>query len=134
MYTNQIESALETIPRRVSYRGEHISYDVTTYHEGDQSLHFNVSISNTDHLLTVHPVTHILSPGAIVERHRREVHVRSKPTHKATFCHYQGTVNGHPGSRVALSACNGLVSIRNEQFVDKVNYSFKRFRANCRAE
>lgn len=45
----------------------------------------------------------------VVERHRRDIRSRKKSHHRHK-CHYQGRIKGHASSRVALSACNGIVS------------------------
>lgn len=51
----------------------------------------------------------------IIQRHKRDVHLRYKPKHTSTNCHFQGAVHGKTNSKVALSACNGLVRISNNQ-------------------
>lgn len=107
-YTNNIEEAYITIPKKVTIRGEHISNDVTSYHD-DGPVHFNVTISNKEHLLVLQPTKHFLAPGLLIERHKRDVHVRLKPKKKSMECHYQGHVHGQINSRVAISTCNGLV-------------------------
>lgn len=50
-----------------------------------------------------------MAPHLIVERHRRDLRTR-KRIQKHTNCHYHGRVKDQSESRVALSACNGLVS------------------------
>lgn len=45
----------------------------------------------------------------VVERHRRDTRSRKKIHHRHR-CHYQGRIRGHANSKVALSACNGIVS------------------------
>ena len=45
----------------------------------------------------------------MVERHKRDLHERIKRPLQHTQCHYQGHIRGHHNSKVALSACNGLV-------------------------
>lgn len=110
MYTNRIEEAEITIPKKVTASGEHISNDVTSYH-GDGPVHFNVTISNIERLLVVQPAKGFLAPGLLIERHRRDVHVRLKPKKESIECHYQGHIHGELDSRVAISACNGLVRL-----------------------
>jgi len=46
----------------------------------------------------------------IVERHKRDLRERHKRPQHNTQCHYQGKIRGHENSKVALSACDGLVS------------------------
>lgn len=58
------------------------------------------------------PSTQFISPLMLVERHKRDVHVRHKRPPQHTQCHYQGHIRGHQNSKVALSACNGLVSAK----------------------
>lgn len=55
------------------------------------------------------PSTSFVAPQMIVERHKRDVRERHKKSHHQTQCHYQGKIRGHDNSKVALSACNGLV-------------------------
>ena len=51
-----------------------------------------------------------MTPHLIVERHKRDLRTRKRPQ-KNTNCHYHGRVRGQEqDSRVALSACRGLVS------------------------
>lgn len=47
----------------------------------------------------------------MVERHKRDIHERTKRPLQHTQCHYQGHIRGHHNSKVALSACNGLVGV-----------------------
>lgn len=57
------------------------------------------------------PSSHsIMAPSMVVERHRRDTRSRKKP-HQRHKCHYQGRIRGHANSKVALSACNGIVSV-----------------------
>ncbi|CAG9130181.1 unnamed protein product [Plutella xylostella] len=46
----------------------------------------------------------------IVERHTAAGRSRHRAGARAAACHYTGAVRGQPASRVALSACDGLVS------------------------
>ena len=55
------------------------------------------------------PSTSFIAPMMIVERHKRELRERQKKSQHQTQCHYQGKIRGHENSKVALSACNGLV-------------------------
>lgn len=119
LYTNDIVEADVMVPRKVNKNGEYISHDVlsatNTYDfnnnndEDDRTLHLNVTISNEDHFLILKQNNKFISPSMIIERHKRDTHVRIKP--KSINCHYEGVVYGKLNSRVALSNCNGLVSI-----------------------
>lgn len=108
LYSNEIIEAEVIVPRKVSLTGEHISYDILTSNE-NSTLHLNVTISDEDHLLILKPTKSFISPSLIIERHKRDSHVRLKP--KSINCHYEGSVYGKSNSRVAISNCNGLVSI-----------------------
>lgn len=120
LYTNDIVEADVIIPRKVSKYGEYISHDIlsTTYNnddvdDDDGTLHLNVTISNEDHFLILKQNNKFISPSMIIERRKRDIHVRIKP--KSINCHYDGVVYGKLNSRVAISNCNGLVS----QFLQK---------------
>ncbi|KAF5299315.1 hypothetical protein FQA39_LY02488 [Lamprigera yunnana] len=120
LYTNQISEAEVSIPKKVSPNGTCISYNVTTFsYEHEGPLHINLTISNLDHFLTLHPNTNFLTKHTVVERYKKDEYTRSKPKIENLHCHYQGTVHGLTHSKVALSTCNGLVGIihtRNEKY------------------
>jgi hypothetical protein len=65
------------------------------------------------YLTVCRPSTDFVAPLMVVERHKREVRERQKRPPKHTQCHYQGKVRGHENSKVALSACNGLVRFKD---------------------
>lgn len=119
LYSSDISEAEEVIPRKVSHKGEFVSHNLTTFHD-DQHANFNISFNNEDHLLILKPSRGFISPAAIVQRHKRDVHVRYKPKQASTNCHFQGTVHGKPNSKVALSACNGLVRRKSDRSLCKV--------------
>lgn len=112
LYSNVINEAEEVIPRKVSQNAEFVSHNLTTFHD-DQHTYFNVSFNNEDHFLILKPSSKFISPAAIIQRHKRDVHIRYKPKYTSTNCHFHGAVHGKPNSKVALSACNGLVRIRH---------------------
>lgn len=112
LYTRQLSAAYETVPKKVSAEGEHISHDLTTFHgDGDDPVHFNVSIDGVHHLLALRPSREFVAPLAVVERRRRDIHTRTRIKKQSSKCHFQGVVDGQPNSRVAMSTCNGLVRI-----------------------
>lgn len=53
----------------------------------------------------------------VVERHRRETRTRKKHQRNQHRCHYQGHIRGDHNSNVALSACDGIVSLYNFDLV-----------------
>lgn len=57
------------------------------------------------------PSTSFVAPLMIIERHKRDLRERRKRPQSHTQCHYQGRIRGHHNSKVAVSACNGLVSL-----------------------
>lgn len=75
------------------------------------------------HLITIravflHRPSHdsFIAPLMVIERHRRDTRSRKNYQHDIngrkpnnTVCHYQGKIRNHANSKVALSACNGLV-------------------------
>lgn len=109
LYTNELYHAEEVIPRKVSHNAEFISHDLKSFHQ-DNTTHFNITFNNEDHFLILNNARSFIAPGAIIQRHRRDIHTRYKPKFESTNCHFQGIVHGKPNSIVAISACNGLVS------------------------
>lgn len=101
------------IPRRVRANGDLISHDVTYHHSGNgEELHYKIELNGTEYHLQLTGSSDFIGPGMTVERRKRAIHVRSSPRDISTKCHYRGFIRGHTNSLVALSACNGLVSIQ----------------------
>lgn len=121
-------------PSMVNHVGDHISHNVHFKHEtsrSKRSLHDHLSNSSKTDKAVVHykiPIHReqdvivrvtrtnlILAPSAVLEKKVS----RFKNVSDSAFsvldhhhgCHYSGDVLGDDGSVVALSACNGLVSI-----------------------
>jgi hypothetical protein len=79
-------------------------------------VNYHIPVEMLGHEQPLHlelwPSSDFLAPGIVVER-RADLSAprRSPPSVRATRCHYQGTIRGQPGSQVAVSACDGLVSV-----------------------
>lgn len=118
MYSKVLREAEITYPKKVTPEGRHLSQDTTHFHGGPSSgaLHYNITLADRDHFLILHPEENFLAPSIVIERRRRDAHVRTKPRIKASKCHYRGIVRGEPNSLVAMSACNGLVFIHHSFF------------------
>lgn len=114
MYTVQghgIHSHEIAIPRKVSERGVLISHNVTHHHHEDGPVvHYRLSVAGNEYHIELAAVEKFIGPGLVVERRKRDVHVRARPKNSSSKCHYRGFIRGHANSRVALSACDGLVS------------------------
>lgn len=111
-YTNEISEAHETIPIKVDENGNHLSHNLTHHHyELDEKLRLNISIFEQEHHLVLVPSVDFLAPNIQIEWRGKDKHVRRSPRDISRRCHYQGVVHGDDQSRVALSACNGLVRI-----------------------
>jgi hypothetical protein len=140
LYSLDIEDYEVVIPRKVTEDGHFLSHDLN-HHCKNEEKEFGIKATNGGHRkrrsvgavvnyhipvgllgheqplhLELWPNRDFLAPGIVVER-RAGNHVapkRSPPSLDATQCHYQGTIRGQPGSQVAISACNGLVSDSNK--------------------
>lgn len=110
LYSSELLDAQEVIPKKVSHKAEFLSSDLNSFHS-DNTTHFNITINDEEHFLILNNARGFISPGIIVQRHRRDVHVRYKPKPESTRCHFHGVVHGKPYSKVAISACNGLVRL-----------------------
>ena len=116
MYTleRHLHDSEVVFPRKVTLRGDLISHNVTHRHDGngnrDGDLHLRLTRAGTEYHLHLTPANDFISPGMIVERRKRNIHVRHSAKNRSSKCHYRGYIRGQPNSRVALSACDGLVS------------------------
>ncbi|OAD60302.1 A disintegrin and metalloproteinase with thrombospondin motifs 16 [Eufriesea mexicana] len=98
------------IPRKVTHRGELISHNVTHHHhEYGPVVHYRLAVAGNEYHIELTAVDNFIGPGMVVERRKRDLHVRSRPKNRSSKCHYRGFIQGHPNSQVALSACDGLV-------------------------
>lgn len=59
----------------------------------------------------------------VIERHRRDTRSRFKHKHHHRRCHFQGQVRDDHTSSVAISACNGIVSILFIQMKKKIEFA-----------
>lgn len=115
VYTVQghgIHSHEIAIPRKVSERGVLISHNVTHHHHEDGPVvHYRLSVAGNEYHIELAAVEKFIGPGLVVERRKRDVHVRARPKNSSSKCHYRGFIRGHANSRVALSACDGLAGM-----------------------
>jgi len=135
LYTLNFGEYELVVPKKVTEDGQFLSHDLD-HHFTDDEEEFDASNSSWSHRkkrnletvvnyhipvgmlgheqplhLELWPSKDFLAPGIVVER-RADFSTprRSPPSVRATRCHYQGTIRGQPGSQVAISACDGLVS------------------------
>jgi len=100
------------IPRKVDRLGGLISHNVTHHHHRDEPIvHYRVAVAGNEYHLELTAADSFIGGAMVVERRKRNLHVRSPAKSHGSKCHYRGFIKGHRNSRVALSACDGLVSI-----------------------
>jgi hypothetical protein len=141
LYSLDIEDYELVIPRKVTEEGHFLSHDLNHYYINDEEefgiettngghrnrrsvgavVNYHITVGFLGHGEPLHlelwPSRSFLAPGLVVER-RAGNHTAPKrlpPSLDATQCHYQGAIRGQPGSQVAISACNGLVSDSNSE-------------------
>ncbi|XP_012281942.2 A disintegrin and metalloproteinase with thrombospondin motifs 7 [Orussus abietinus] len=100
------------VPRKVTPEGDLMSHNVTHHHDHDGSeVHYRLTVAGTEYHLQLEAVDDFIGPRLVVERRKRDIHVRGPAKSRSSRCHYRGFVKDHPNSRVALSACNGLAGV-----------------------
>ncbi|XP_076178913.1 A disintegrin and metalloproteinase with thrombospondin motifs 7 isoform X3 [Ptiloglossa arizonensis] len=105
------------IPRKVTHRGEFISHNVTHhYHQDGPVVHYRLSVAGNAYHIELTAVDDFIGPKMVVERRKRDVHVRSPPKYRSSKCHYRGFVHGHSNSQVTLSACDGLAGMLRSEY------------------
>ena len=135
LYTLNVGEYEVVVPKKVTEDGRFLSHDLDHHfvkddeefdasntswsHRKKRSLetvvNYHIPVGMLGHEQPLHlelwPSTDFLAPGIVVER-RADVsaHRRSPPSVRATRCHYKGIIRDQPGSQVAISACDGLVS------------------------
>lgn len=99
------------IPQKVNHLGNLISHNVTHHHHEDGPIvHYRVTVAGNEYHLELTATDNFIGRAMVVERRKRDLHVRSPAKSHGSKCHYRGFIKGHRNSRVALSACDGLVS------------------------
>ncbi|KYN39801.1 A disintegrin and metalloproteinase with thrombospondin motifs 7 [Trachymyrmex septentrionalis] len=100
------------IPRKVNHRGDLISENVTHHHHEDGPIvHYRMAVAGNEYHLELTAVDNFIGRAMVVERRKRDLHVRSPAKSHGSKCHYRGFIKGHRNSRVALSACDGLAGM-----------------------
>lgn len=100
------------IPRKVNHRGDFISENVTHHHHKDGPVvHYRMAVAGNEYHLELTAVDNFIGRAMVVERRKRDLHVRSPAKSHSSKCHYRGFIKGHRNSRVALSACDGLAGM-----------------------
>jgi len=135
LYTLNFGEYEIVVPKRVTEGGQFLSHDLDHHFIDDEGefdasntswshrkkrsletvVNYHIPVGILGHEQPLHlelwPSREFLAPGIVVERHAEfSAPRRSPPSVRATRCHYQGTIRGQPGSQVAVSACDGLVS------------------------
>jgi hypothetical protein len=139
LYSLDIEDYELVIPKKVTEDGRFLSHDLNHHYINDEEefgskttngdyrrkrsveaiVNYHIPVGMLGHEQPLHlelwPSRDFLAPGLVVERRADNLTTpkRSPPSSHATQCHYQGAIRGQPGSQVAISACNGLVSNSN---------------------
>lgn len=125
-YTRDISNYQLTIPRRLSFDGAFASFDTTSFFEHDfgkrkrkrsledpHSVHYGIMFNGAKHHVELWPNHGFVAPGAVFERRQPNVAVQEKimkGLDDKKLCHYTGRIRNVPGSRVAVSTCDGLVT------------------------
>ncbi|GAB1865490.1 A disintegrin and metalloproteinase with thrombospondin motifs 7-like isoform X1 [Camponotus japonicus] len=100
------------IPWKVNHRGDLISHNVTHHHHEDGPIvHYQVTVAGNEYHLELTATDNFIGRAMVVERRKRDLHVRSPAKSHGSKCHYRGFIKGHRNSRVALSACDGLAGM-----------------------
>lgn len=75
-----------------------------------ERLYYNVTIFGREFHLRLHHNARLVAPGAKMEWHDDNDSIRySEPLHDE--CLYVGDITDRPGATVAISNCDGLVSV-----------------------
>lgn len=75
-------------------------------------VNYGFILEDVNYHIQMWPNHGFLSPNAVFEtRSRRRLNeTKLKSVAERQLCHFTGYLKGHPGSRVALSTCDGLVT------------------------
>ncbi|XP_054287703.1 A disintegrin and metalloproteinase with thrombospondin motifs 7-like [Macrosteles quadrilineatus] len=119
-YTRDIKDFHVVVPQKIHSNESFNSHFLNHYYEPSvrkkrnldgERVYYRLDINGQPHILELEPNPHVTSPGMMVETRRgsRDVSGSTFQRPRKHLCHYRGSVRGQPGSRVALSGCDGLV-------------------------
>lgn len=124
-YTKDIHNYQLTIPRKLNYGGDFVSFDIPHYFEHNfgkrtrkrsvddpNAVHYGIVFNGAKHHLELWPNHALVAPNVVFE-----VREPNRPVKRRTMrgleekklCHYTGRIRNVPGSRAAISTCDGLV-------------------------
>lgn len=87
------------IPRKVNHRGDLISHNVTHHHHEDGPIvHYRVTVAGNEYHLELTASDNFIGRAMVVERRKRDLHVRSPAKSHGSKCHYRGFIKGHRNS------------------------------------
>ena len=129
-FAKELSSYEISIPARVTASGEFVSHSVhhtrqtlnhgasrfkrDTNNEPDtDNVHYYVHVDDMELHLSLEPNHKLLSSGFVVERRPegfKNISYSKITAYPENQCHFTGHIQGHPGSKVALATCDGLVS------------------------
>lgn len=121
-FSHKIESGHLIVPRRVHANGTHLTYNVTHYHQPNdldetksdlsgEKIYYHFELHDGPIHVELSPSDDFIGSSMVIERHRRDTRSRTKYRRQNKRCHFQGHVRNDHTSSVALSACDGIVSI-----------------------
>lgn len=86
-------------------------------------VHYIIEIGGKQYQAHLWPNHYIISPDAVSEKRRPKQRVQDRKIRKIDnkkLCLYTGIIKGEPGSKVALSTCDGLVKSQ-KYFFSKIH-------------
>ncbi|KAG8273250.1 hypothetical protein J6590_025686 [Homalodisca vitripennis] len=121
-YTRDITDFHIVVPQKVHPNGSFHSHHLPHYFHPsvrkkrnleDERIHYLLHFGGLSHVLELEPNAHITSPGMLVETRATGSDISGATFRRPRrhLCHFHGSVRGSPGSRVAISSCDGLVGM-----------------------
>lgn len=128
IYTKEIGDYKLTVPFKVNLHGNFSSFAIPSFYQHDfnkqnrrkrsifdpEIIHYVIHFDGNNHHAELWPNHGLVSPNALFENYEPRTKVVDKKIRKLDekkMCHYTGQIRGQPSSKVALSTCNGLVSL-----------------------
>ncbi|XP_064618507.1 A disintegrin and metalloproteinase with thrombospondin motifs 12-like isoform X2 [Lineus longissimus] len=117
----QLRSYEISIPWKVTQDGNFLSHQLTHHvshrhvrsisKQSQNTLHYKLTLNNEEIHMQVVPNHRLYGPGTVIERRKGKFQNVSDSEIRRIhdkMCYFVGEIKGHPGSKVALSTCNGL--------------------------
>ncbi|XP_060526930.1 A disintegrin and metalloproteinase with thrombospondin motifs 12-like [Cylas formicarius] len=126
-YTKSLTGYILSVPHKLTPEGQFSTFRIPHFYEYDRDsftkrkkrdlsdpnvVHYGINMNDRLHHIELWPNSNFLHPNVVIEDRDPTLAIKDRKVRGLDgkkLCHFTGRVRGQPGSKVALSTCDGLV-------------------------